>query len=145
MLLVQRTAYSVQHIAYSILRNTQYAVRSTKKGFTLLEILLALVLFGAGVVGIAGLFAYALDSSLDAEYTETAVALAQARMEEVKNITYASIASEAKAQVAGFALFQRQVAVIENPTDLKQVTITVYWQFKDKEASEQLVMYVSKN
>jgi len=120
--------------------------RTPKAGFTLLEILLTLVLFGAGVVGIAGLFGYALDSSLDSEYTEVALNLAQARMEEIKNITYASISDEAKAQVAGFPLFQRQVSVPpEVLTDLKQVAVTVYWQFKGKEVSEQLVTYVSKN
>ncbi len=137
--------YGVRRTAYSVLRNTQYAIHDTKKGFTLLEILLTLVLFAAGVVGIAGLFGYALDGSLDAEYTEIAVNLAQARMEEVRNITYASIADEAKAQVAGFLLFQRQVGVTEPLADLKQVTVTVYWQFKGKEVNEQLVTYVSKN
>ncbi len=120
-------------------------LRNTKKGFTLLEILLTLVLFGTGVVGIAGLFGYALDSSLDAEYTETAVTLAQARIEEIRNIAYASIVDESRAQVPGFPLFQRQVGALETLTDLKQVTVTVYWQFKGKEVSEQLVTYVSKN
>ena len=145
MFFVQRTAYSVQREEYRVLRGTRYAARNTRRGFTLLEILLTLALFGVGVVGIAGLFGYALDSSLDAEYTETAVALAQAKMEEIRNIAYASIANEAKAQVAGFSLFQRQVGVTESPADLKQVTVTVYWQFRNKEVNEQLVTYVSKN
>ena len=128
-----------------IKRTTSGERRTTNNGFTLLEILLTLALFGAGVVGIAGLFGYALDSSLDAEYTEVAMNLAQARMEEVRNIAYASITDEAKAQVAGFPLFQRQVGVTEPLTDLRQVTVTVYWQFKGKEVNEQLVTYVSKN
>jgi len=110
--------------------------------------MLTLVLFAVGVVGIAGLFGYALDSSLDAEYTEIAVTLAQARMEEVRNIAYASIVDESKAQVTGFPLFQRQIEIDKDVlplADLKQVTVTVYWQFKGKEVSEQLVTYVSKN
>jgi prepilin-type N-terminal cleavage/methylation domain-containing protein len=119
--------------------------RTKKAGFTLLEILLTLVLFGMGVVGIAGLFGSVLDSSLDAEYTETAMNLAQARMEQIRNFAYGSIPSDSKAQVAGFPLFQRQVSVTESPIDLKQVTVTVYWQFKNREVSEQLVTYVSKN
>ena len=145
--------YGVRRKAYSVLRNTQYSIHNTKKGFTLLEILLTLVLFSVGVVGIAGLFSYTLDSSLDAEYTEIATNLAQARAEEVRNIAYDDIADEAKAQVSviGYTLppefqaFQRQVGVTEPLTDLKQVTVTVYWQFKGKEVSEQLVTYVSKN
>jgi len=132
-------------MANNVLRNTQYSILNTKKGFTLLEILLTLVLFGAGVVGIAGLYGYALESSLDAENTEIAVTLAQARIEQVKNYAYVSIPTDSKAQVSGFPLFQRQVSVIELPADLKQVTVTVYWKFKNKEVSQQLVTYVSKN
>ena len=47
-----------------------------KRGFTLLEIMLTLVLFAVGVVGIAGLFSYTLEGSSDAEYTEIATMLA---------------------------------------------------------------------
>ena len=135
----------MRRTGYNFLPNTQYPIHNAKKGFTLLEILLTLALFGAGVVGVAGLFGYTLDSSMDAEYTEIAVVLAQARMEEIRNIAYDSIASEAKAQVTGFPSFDRQVDIIEPLAGLKQVTTTVYWQFKGKEVSERLVTYVSKN
>ena len=122
--------------------------RTTRGGFTLLEILLTLVLLAVGVVAIAGFFSYALESSLDAEYTEIATMLAQARMEEIRNIAYDSVVDEARASIAGFPLFQRQVEIDKDVfpiADLKQVTVMVYWQFKGKEASEQLVTYVSKN
>jgi hypothetical protein len=66
-------------------------------------------------------------------------------MEEVRNFAYASIPIDLKAQVTGFPLFWRQVGVTELPADLKQVTVTVYWQFKGKEVNERLVTYVSKN
>jgi prepilin-type N-terminal cleavage/methylation domain-containing protein len=118
------------------------------KGFTLLEILLTLLLFSAGIVAIAGLFGTSLDSSLDTENTEIAVNLAQRRMEEICNKTYDSITVpvyEAKAQINSFPLFQRSVTVTESPADLKQVTVTVFWNFKNKEVSVPLVSYVSKN
>ena len=110
--------------------------------------MLALVLLAVGVVAIAGFFSYALEGSSDAEYTEVATILTQARMEEIRNIAYDSIVDEAKAEVAGFPLFQRQVEIDKDVlpvVDLKQVTVTLYWQFKGKEPSEQLITYVSKN
>ena len=111
-------------------------MHNTKEGFTLLEILLTLALFGAGVVGITGLFGYTLENSLDADYTQNAVSLARAGMEEIRNIPYAYIKSESKAQITGFPLFKRQVDVSTALANLKQVTVTIYWQFKGKEAAQ---------
>lgn len=116
-----------------------------KKGFTILEVLLALLLFAVGVVSIAGLYSIGLGSSLDAENTGIALSLAHGRAEEIRNKDYASIANEAKAQVPGFTAFQRQVAVTEPFSELKQVTVTVYWPHKGSETSVPVVTYVSKN
>lgn len=119
--------------------------RPANKGFTLLEVLLAVVLLVFGVIVVAGLFANAFIASSDAENTAIAMNLAQKRLEEVGNINYASIADESKAPVSDFSGFQRQVAVTEPLADLKQVTVTVYWTSKGSEASLPLVTYISKN
>lgn len=117
----------------------------TNKGFTLLEVMLAVVLLTLGVIAVAGLFGTALVGSSDAENTAIAMNLAQKRMEEIRNISYDSIADESKADVSGFSGFQRAAAVTEPLTDLKKVTVTVYWLSKGAVASESLVTYISKN
>ena len=105
----------------------------TKTGFTLLEILITLIIFVLGVVAITGLFSTGLVSSADAENTAIAMNLAQRRMEEIKNLDFdTGIVNEAKAVVSGFPLFQREVAVTEPETDLKQVAVTAYWTFKNR-------------
>ena len=116
------------------------------KGFTLIEILIALVILAVSIVFIVGLFANALVASVDAENTTIAMNLAQGRMEEIRNLDFdTEIVNEAKAVVSGFAGFQREVAVTEPETDLKQVTVTVYWAYKDDELTVPLVTYISKN
>ncbi|NQU95197.1 MAG: type II secretion system protein [Candidatus Omnitrophica bacterium] len=114
-------------------------------GFTLLEILMAIVLFTGSVSLIVMLFANALVASTDAENTTIAMNLAQGKMEEVRNLSFASIADEAKAAVTGFTGFQREVAVTTSETDLKQVTVTTYWTYKGGEVEVPLVTYISKN
>lgn len=116
------------------------------KGYTLLEVLITVVLLTTGLITVVVLFATSLSASIDAENTEIATNLAQARMEEIRNLDFTTgIVNEAKAVVPGFALFQREVTVTTPLTDLKQVTVTVYWTFKSSEVNTSLVTYISKN
>ena len=121
-----------------------------KKGFTLLEILIALIIITLGTVVIVGLFNTGLISSLDAEKTTIAINLAQRRMEEIRNLGFANIADEAKAGVSGFAGFQREVEVndpagVPTTDDLKEITVTVYWTYKGDEVNVSLMTYISRN
>lgn len=117
-----------------------------KKGVTLLEVLAALVIFTVGVVAVVGLFARGLAAGVDAENTTIAATLARQRLEELRNLDFdTGIVSEAKAGVAGFAGFQRQVTVTTPQTDLKQVTVTTYWTAKGGEVTVPLPTYLSRN
>ena len=119
-----------------------------EKGFTLLEVLVAIVLLVVGVAVLVGLFSNALIGSSDAENTTIAMNLIQGRMEEIRNLGFSNIIPESKADVSGFPEFQREVAIYDpegDPTvnDLKQVTVTVYWTFKGNEVNISAVTYVS--
>lgn len=125
-------------------------MKSQKSGFTLLEVLIALILFTVGVIAVAGFFSSGLFASSDAENTAIAMNLAQRRMEEIKNFTFANVVDEAKAAVSGFTGFEREVTVSDPsgaPTiaDLKDVTVTVYWDVKADEVSVSLRTLISRN
>ena len=113
------------------------------KGFTLLEVLLSLLIFTAGFVTLSLAISQGLFVSGDSEAQLVATNLAQEKMEIIKNTSYSGIASEAKAAVSGFSPYQREVTVSTPVTNLKQVTVNVYWFNKADELNVSLVTYVS--
>lgn len=135
-----RTAWRT---SYGVKRSTQYAVRGTKKGFSLLEVLLAIFLLGAGFTSLLQVLNAGLFTSGQNEDEIVAAYLAQEKTEEIQNATFTSITSEAKAAVSGFPAFSRQVAVSTPQTDLNQVTVTVYWHAGNAETNLSITTYVS--
>ena len=119
--------------------------RPLREGFTLLEVMIAIVLFGVGIVAVVSLLSSGMTGAVDAENTAIAVNLAQERMEEIRNLTYKNIVNDDKAAVTGFSVFQREVIVAEPETNLKQVTVKVYWTYKGGETEVPLVSYVAAN
>ena len=106
-------------------------------GFTLLEIILALSVVAIGTLAALDLMRHAHGGLADGENVLVATHLAQRRLEELRNVTYASLASEGKASVTsptGFTRFSREVTVTTltttspyNSSNLKQVEVKVYW------------------
>ena len=114
-----------------------------RKGFTLLEVLLAILLFVSAFAVLAEAISAGLSAGGDNENSLIAANLASEKMEILKNTSYASIANETKAVVSGFASFQREVVVTTPVSNLKQTTVTVYWNHKSAEISYSLVTYFS--
>ena len=118
----------------------------SRKGFTLLEVLIAVMLFTIGTLIIMSLFSAALLSGVDPENTGIAMTLAQKRMEEIRNLNFdTQIIDDPKATVPGFTGFQRSVTVTTPYTDLKRVTVNIYWSYKGGETITTLVTYISKS
>jgi prepilin-type N-terminal cleavage/methylation domain-containing protein len=124
-------------------RNTQYAIRNTKKGFSLLEVMLAILLFGTGLVFLLQVVNTGLFVGGQNEDTVIAANLAQEKIEESRNAAYSAIVSEIKAVVAGFPDFKRRVDMTTPQTGLKQISVTVYWYARSDEMSVNMVTYVS--
>ena len=123
-------------------RNTFHKVG----GFTLLEVMLALVLFAACTVSLVEVMQHAQAGTGDGESTLIATHLAQRRLEELRNTSYASLANEAKASVSspsGYTRFSREVTVTTPYTNLKQIVVTVYWTSAGGETSVSLQTYRS--
>ncbi|PIQ89083.1 MAG: hypothetical protein COV72_04630 [Candidatus Omnitrophica bacterium CG11_big_fil_rev_8_21_14_0_20_42_13] len=116
------------------------------RGISLLEVIIVLIIFTVGVIAVVGIFGIGLAGSIDSENTIISMNLAQKRMEEIRNLDFdTGIINEAKAAVAGFAGFQRQVEVEAPQAGLKQITVTVFWSYKGAESEVPLLSYISKN
>lgn len=114
-----------------------------KRGFTLIEVLIVVVLFSAGAVVLLEIFSVGLFGGFENENTLIATALAQDKMELVRNSSYGSIGDEAKAPVTDYPFFQREVVVTTPQANLKQITVNIYWTERTGEIKISLVTYVS--
>jgi len=127
-----------------LLRNLLFRkIFSHKGGFSLLEVMLAILLFGAGFAFLLQIVSTGLFVGGQNEDTVIAANLAQEKIEELRNATYAAVVSEVKAIVAGFPAFNRKVDVTTPQTGLKQISVTVYWFAKAAEVNTNMVTYVS--
>ena len=114
-----------------------------QQGFTLLEVLLTILLITSAFLALVQAFSTGLFASGTSEGLLIATNLAQEKMEELKDKSYASIANETKAAVTGFSQYQREVVVTTPSSSLKQVVVNVYWNHKDDELSTDVTTYVS--
>ena len=124
---------------------TQFTLHRTR-GFTLLEMMLALALFAAGTIAVIELLQRAHAGVGDGESVLIATHLATRRLEELRNTTYASLTSETKASVSspsGYSRFSREVTVTTPYTNLKQAVVTVYWTATGGETNVSLRTYRS--
>lgn len=113
------------------------------RGFTLLEVLLTLVLFTAGFLALSEALSLGISASGNNEASLVAYHLAEEKMELEKNTAYSNIVSEARASVSGFSSYEREVVVSTPQTNLKQVTVNVYWFNRANELSVSLVTYAA--
>ena len=127
-------------------RRTHATGHRVRRGFTLIDTMLAILLFAISTVAIVEVMRQAQGNSADGENTLLATQLAQRRLEELRTTTYANLANEVKATIAspsGFSQFSRQVTVTTPYTNLKQIVVTVYWNAAGGETNVSLQTYRS--
>ena len=118
-------------------------MKRKSKGFTLLEVLLAVILFTVGFTALLQAMSVGLFAGGENENELVAVNLAQEKIEELRNKSYSAITNETKAVVAGFPAFAREAVITIPQTSLKQVSVNVYWYSKSNELNTSVVTYVS--
>ena len=114
-----------------------HACRGTgRHGFTLLEMMLAMLLFAVGTVAAVELFHRAQAGSADGEYVLVATYSAQQCLESLRNVAYGSLTigsgvltsvTGCGTSASGLPSGSRSVSVSSPFTNLKQVTVTVTW------------------
>ena len=109
----------------------------TKKssGFTLAEVLIAMVILSVGLLGLSAMTIAMTKSLAFGNKLTTATALAQKKLEEIKNTSYTDVTSanyppEDYNTIAGYPQFSRSVTItIDSPiANTKTVTVTTAWK-----------------
>ena len=105
------------------------------KGFTLLEVLIAIVILSLGLLGLSAMTISTIRGLAFSEYMTTATNLVQEKMEEIKNTAYAGVLqasypSEDYGTIAGFDQFKREVEIRENEvlSNTKTAIVSVSWK-----------------
>jgi prepilin-type N-terminal cleavage/methylation domain-containing protein len=108
---------------------------SNRLGFTLIEVLMAIVVMSIGLLGLSAL-TIAMTTTLSfSKKLTTATTLAQEQMEAIRQTPYASINSgnfppQGYSTIIGYPQFKREVTVsTDTPLlDTKTVMVQVSWQ-----------------
>jgi len=114
------------------------------KGFTLLEILIAIVLIVVGLVALMGVMSVGMCADAALEYRLTALNLANEKLEELKDSTYISLKSKKEKSILGFDFVdERKVTVKKIDTNLKDVKVEVKWTQKGSTQSVAVETYIA--
>jgi len=116
------------------LSTTMIRAAQSKKGFSLLELLIALVILAVGLLGVAGMQVTSISGNAFSNNVTIATGLAQSRIEELKKLPNSDAALSAgdhdEGLLPGTAIFSRSTNVNDLSPEVKQVTVTVRWTDK---------------
>jgi len=97
------------------------------KGFSLIEVLVGLVILAIGLLAIAGMQITAIKGNYFSKSLTEATVLAQDKMEELKNLSYASLSTGTDTKTVSGTTFARQFTVVDTTSTMKTINVTVQW------------------
>jgi prepilin-type N-terminal cleavage/methylation domain-containing protein len=129
----------------SIGKHIRQALRGAQ-GFSLLELLMAMVFIGIGVMAVAGLFPLATKNVNDGRLLSTALGRAQEKLEELQCAGYGSALLATGTYVDSIGTYARTWTVQDSlPNEgSKLVTVVVGWPTNRGGESVTLMTYIAK-
>ncbi|MCX5692896.1 MAG: prepilin-type N-terminal cleavage/methylation domain-containing protein [Candidatus Omnitrophica bacterium] len=124
-----------------------------KKGFSLLELIIAIAVLAVGLVGVLQIFPIGLRASQRAGMMTKASFLAQNKIEDVKLAGFDAIAElPPKIPLSGmdgdfeWAIKIDNVSLegVESQDDMRKVVVTVSWPERNTARSKDFITYVTK-
>ena len=107
----------------------------SRGGFTLLEVLIAVVILSLGLLGLSAMTIATIRGLAFSEHITTATNLVQEKMEEIKSLDYISVIQanypvEAYNTIPGFLKFRREVTINAGPiaNNTKIAVVSVLWE-----------------
>jgi type IV pilus assembly protein PilV len=107
-----------------------------QSGFSMLELLIALIVLSVGLLALAGLQQTAIESNAASQHLTSSTFLAESKMHELKTDGYASLSNgtfsdannpiDEEGQAGG--IFTRTWTVSTMGVNTKQVAVTISWQ-----------------
>ena len=118
--------------------------RPSHGGFSMIELLVAMVILSTGLLGIGRLAVGVIEGNLQSRDHGVATVLAQDRIEALKGLDAggAAPATEGYGTLSGFPRFKRVTDVRPGVPEagLSTVTVTVYWHRDERSAVLQTLL-----
>lgn len=129
-------------VVRSRLNQEKRLLQNSPRGFTLLEVLIAIVVLSIALLGMASLTGSIISYNQFADNVTTATTLAQDKMEELKNTGYSSITSSSDTD----SIYTRTWTVTNDTpaTNMKTVEVKVEWTWKGQTRDVVLKTIVAK-
>ena len=110
-------------------------LRNNNSGFTLMEVLAAMLILSIGLLGMAALITGIINSNKLSNRISAATTCAQDKMEDIRRLGYSgtptsdTTTTEAYNSITNYSLFKRITFTdVANPdAGMKTVTVTAYW------------------
>jgi type IV pilus assembly protein PilV len=120
---------------------------TTAGGFTLIEIMIAIVIISIGLLALAGLQVSLIRGNALSQRMTAAVSVAEQTIEQMKKTPYANIQSQSPTQVTASGLTFTSQGDVTNGTPLtntKTITVTVTWSDGRKSHTVPLTTVMSQ-
>lgn len=126
---------------------------SHERGFSLLELIIAVAVLAIGLVGILQIFPVGLRASRRSGMITKAAFLAQNKIEEVKITGFDAIQElPPKIPLSGSeGDFEWEIAIdevdlegLDSTDDIRQITVTVSWPERNRTRSKDFLTYVTR-
>jgi type IV pilus assembly protein PilV len=119
---------------------------ATTAGFTLIEIMIAIVILSIGLLSLASLQIAMIQGNAFAQRMTTAASVVEDKLEQLKNTPLAQIHAESPTSVtASNRTFTREVTVAAGPqTNTVRVSVIVTWQDRAKTHTVPVTTIIGK-
>jgi len=109
--------------------------RNIQKGFTLIELMVAVAILAVAILGIFHAYSVGFMGIADARDRTVATNYARKAMEDIKNMDFEKITTQFRDFIGG-TKFEKEV-IVQESTNLKKVTTNIYW--KDRNGNTKTV------
>jgi prepilin-type N-terminal cleavage/methylation domain-containing protein len=123
------------------------------RGFTLIEVIMAMAILAIGVIGVVRLLPVGLGASKSSEMMSKAAFLAQEKIEELKLAGFAQLVAPEPAitlegEQGGYswtaAIEEVSLEGLASSENIRKLILTVSWEEKDKTRAHDFVTYIGQ-
>jgi prepilin-type N-terminal cleavage/methylation domain-containing protein len=120
--------------------------RGDNKGFTLIEVLVAMMILSTGLLTTAALTVGIIRGNGLSKKHTIATTLAQEQMEDIRRLGYSGMPADVPPSIEGYATItnypshRRVTETSVNNPNMKTVTVTVYWDSDNRSVALQTIL-----